>query len=103
MRPDRGNEVACCPLEPGSGRSEEHTSELQSRQYLVCRFLLEKKITLPLAARQVIPQKQSLPEWACSHSSSTTLSSEPCLSSSGLGGFPSPFVPANSRLRVYIG
>src|SRR3712207_8003188 len=28
-------------------RSEEHTSELQSRQYLVCRLLLEKKKTLP--------------------------------------------------------
>src|SRR3712207_9511742 len=27
----------------GYGRSEEHTSELQSRQYLVCRLLLEKK------------------------------------------------------------
>src|SRR3712207_8470361 len=27
-------------------RSEEHTSELQSRQYLVCRLLLEKKQTL---------------------------------------------------------
>src|SRR3712207_6954109 len=26
-----------------SARSEEHTSELQSRQYLVCRLLLEKK------------------------------------------------------------
>src|SRR3712207_7670347 len=29
-------------LVPGT-RSEEHTSELQSRQYLVCRLLLEKK------------------------------------------------------------
>src|SRR5947209_13219975 len=29
--------------EGGEGRSEEHTSELQSRQYLVCRLLLEKK------------------------------------------------------------
>src|SRR3712207_8734335 len=29
-------------LAPGA-RSEEHTSELQSRQYLVCRLLLEKK------------------------------------------------------------
>src|SRR3712207_8484836 len=29
--------------EPGKVRSEEHTSELQSRQYLVCRLLLEKK------------------------------------------------------------
>src|SRR5476651_1175078 len=28
---------------PANGRSEEHTSELQSRQYLVCRLLLEKK------------------------------------------------------------
>src|SRR5438445_5835808 len=31
-----------CSLERG-WRSEEHTSELQSRQYLVCRLLLEKK------------------------------------------------------------
>src|SRR3712207_8845972 len=28
---------------PRTRRSEEHTSELQSRQYLVCRLLLEKK------------------------------------------------------------
>src|SRR3712207_7723100 len=34
----------------GATRSEEHTSELQSRQYLVCRLLLEKKkkTTTPL-------------------------------------------------------
>src|SRR3712207_7030414 len=30
---------------PIADRSEEHTSELQSRQYLVCRLLLEKKKT----------------------------------------------------------
>src|SRR3712207_8224110 len=30
----------------GSRRSEEHTSELQSRQYVVCRLLLEKKQTV---------------------------------------------------------
>src|SRR3712207_7154162 len=30
-------------VERGTDRSEEHTSELQSRQYLVCRLLLEKK------------------------------------------------------------
>src|SRR3712207_7372461 len=29
--------------EPRQPRSEEHTSELQSRQYIVCRLLLEKK------------------------------------------------------------
>src|SRR3712207_7742384 len=33
--------VRSCRAE-GPGRSEEHTSELQSRQYLVCRLLLEK-------------------------------------------------------------
>src|SRR3712207_7124407 len=34
--------------QPDAQRSEEHTSELQSRQYLVCRLLLEKKkITRP--------------------------------------------------------
>src|SRR3712207_8985706 len=30
-------------VSPTRNRSEEHTSELQSRQYLVCRLLLEKK------------------------------------------------------------
>src|SRR3712207_8948335 len=33
------------PPSANSARSEEHTSELQSRQYLVCRLLLEKKNT----------------------------------------------------------
>src|SRR3712207_8328925 len=33
----------------GAERSEEHTSELQSRQYLVCRLLLEKKNLLFLS------------------------------------------------------
>src|SRR3712207_8347146 len=32
----------------GYHRSEEHTSELQSRQYLVCRLLLEKKKKTPI-------------------------------------------------------
>src|SRR3712207_8235993 len=30
-------------ISPRASRSEEHTSELQSRQYIVCRLLLEKK------------------------------------------------------------
>src|SRR3712207_8453970 len=33
------------PSDDRAERSEEHTSELQSRQYLVCRLLLEKKKT----------------------------------------------------------
>src|SRR3712207_8073080 len=37
-----------CVVDVTSGRSEEHTSELQSRQYLVCRLLLEKKTNQPL-------------------------------------------------------
>src|SRR3712207_7338259 len=41
--PDDRGQVALLPAEPARDRSEEHTSELQSRQYLVCRLLLEKK------------------------------------------------------------
>src|SRR3712207_7240658 len=37
--------VAAGPEGAVTARSEEHTSELQSRQYLVCRLLLEKKKT----------------------------------------------------------
>src|SRR3712207_8046867 len=48
----RDHALAAAPLGPvlregralaETARSEEHTSELQSRQYLVCRLLLEKK------------------------------------------------------------
>src|SRR3712207_7779921 len=35
----------------GAWRSEEHTSELQSRQYLVCRLLLDKKKREPDCSR----------------------------------------------------
>src|SRR3712207_8347958 len=47
--PDGGGRIsAILRRQPNLGtddRSEEHTSELQSRQYLVCRLLLEKKKT----------------------------------------------------------
>src|SRR5438445_9079705 len=43
-------------------RSEEHTSELQSRQYIVCRLLLEKKKTM-------------VPETPMTHSASTSVNS----------------------------
>src|SRR3712207_8268468 len=36
-------------------RSEEHTSELQSRQYLVCRLLLDKKTKLQPVALKAAP------------------------------------------------
>src|SRR3712207_8324033 len=39
----RGGDVLGAELDAEVLRSEEHTSELQSRQYLVCRLLLEKK------------------------------------------------------------
>src|SRR3712207_9018498 len=50
---DAGVEVAEGAADAGgsgvhaTSRSEEHTSELQSRQYLVCRLLLEKKKKRP--------------------------------------------------------
>src|SRR5690625_6205112 len=39
----RSHNLAYDNIIPGSVRSEEHTSELQSRGHLVCRLLLEKK------------------------------------------------------------
>src|SRR3712207_7289773 len=44
-RRHRGPLVRRDRADPRTRRSEEHTSELQSRQYLVCRLLLEKKKT----------------------------------------------------------
>src|SRR3712207_8377902 len=46
--------AAAAEVEPPPARSEEHTSELQSRQYLVCRLLLEKKNTLILLCYAVL-------------------------------------------------
>src|SRR3712207_6875443 len=53
---------ASSPSRALSTRSEEHTSELQSRQYLVCRLLLEKKTnpssrlrTTPVNVRAHLP------------------------------------------------
>src|SRR3712207_7778913 len=47
----RGVRPRACRRFPSSERSEEHTSELQSRQYLVCRLLLEKKSRTPYQRR----------------------------------------------------
>src|SRR3712207_7998692 len=52
-RPREGDAVA--------GRSEEHTSELQSRQYLVCRLLLEKKKTTPTSSTSRSPRAPRSP------------------------------------------
>src|SRR3712207_8887027 len=42
----------------GGTRSEEHTSELQSRQYLVCRLLLEKKKQRAARTQDTRPQSE---------------------------------------------
>src|SRR3712207_8761648 len=42
-----------------AGRSEEHTSELQSRQYLVCRLLLEKKLKTDLSLAMTIQNDEN--------------------------------------------
>src|SRR5438445_9766981 len=49
-----GGTTSICP------RSEEHTSELQSRQYLVCRLLLEKKKKKKIKkVKQIITHKHA--------------------------------------------
>src|SRR3712207_8374075 len=45
-----------------AARSEEHTSELQSRQYLVCRLLLEKKNTKHLTPHPLHCTAHSAPD-----------------------------------------
>src|SRR5258707_997877 len=61
---DRGVKLGIEPLHPAfvPERSEEHTSELQSRQYLVCRLLLEKKKTYAAQAQSplVVPADVTL-------------------------------------------
>src|SRR5436305_7563501 len=44
-----GHHESAQQVRPDRGRSEEHTSELQSRPHLVCRLLLEKKNRAPSA------------------------------------------------------
>src|SRR2546425_7975862 len=43
VKQERSGRISRCSLVAGPIRSEEHTSELQSLAYLVCRLLLEKK------------------------------------------------------------
>src|SRR3712207_7219992 len=45
--------TSLCKAHIAALRSEEHTSELQSRQYLVCRLLLEKKKTISTTSLHV--------------------------------------------------
>src|SRR5258707_8977718 len=51
------DDVLHAPRHPYTQRSEEHTSELQSRQYLVCRLLLEKKNNTCDVGRSSIPRQ----------------------------------------------
>src|SRR5258708_26223005 len=56
--------------ERGGGRSEEHTSELQSPDHLVCRLLLEKKkisIRLSTVTRSILPRRVKLTIVSVSH------------------------------------
>src|SRR5438445_10022322 len=60
---------ASCPDTSTSMRSEEHTSELQSRQYLVCRLLLEKKKTASTAPARPTPTRAANYVTSPAHSS----------------------------------
>src|SRR2546422_7671294 len=51
------------------GRSEEHTSELQSRLHLVCRLLLEKKNMSKFAKRFIQSGAKFIGGWCCPTSS----------------------------------
>src|SRR3712207_8989252 len=63
-----GRYASSCP-----NRSEEHTSELQSRQYLVCRLLLEKKRKPTTAASAALDVHQITLKGQCHHSTSSPI------------------------------
>src|SRR5258707_3323804 len=73
-------------MEVPAARSEEHTSELQSRQYLVCRLLLEKKkIKTTVTTQNPARTMDGEPQWHHVDSS----------------GSVSPLLSSYSRLIVY--
>src|SRR2546425_9187900 len=55
------------PWSKGSGRSEEHTSELQSLAYLVCRLLLEKKKKKTTQSNRTLNKTPPTPTARSSH------------------------------------
>src|SRR5947209_14170878 len=63
----RGRSPLSSGLRWPAGRSEEHTSELQSRQYLVCRLLLEKKKKKTVSTSVSRPHHKSVTPRALSH------------------------------------
>src|SRR5436309_12149758 len=58
----RSRSMPSCTGWHRAGRSEEHTSELQSRENLVCRLLLEKKKSRyrPCSGRDFVPESANL-------------------------------------------
>src|SRR5439155_3667858 len=51
----------CAAARTGCPRSEEHTSELQSRGHLVCRLLLEKKKSRAQKSTAAVTRAQTIP------------------------------------------
>src|SRR4029079_10820953 len=89
----------------GPARSEEHTSELQSLAYLVCRLLLEKKtkIAAPIATARVLnltwhvvnSHTTSAHRWSLS-SAASELAYTPCVSTVHFFFFKGPGPPGFS-------
>src|SRR3989442_7489900 len=57
----RGPERPCVHVQRLDVRSEEHTSELQSRPHLVCRLLLEKKKTNRCVLDRIVERQDTTP------------------------------------------
>src|ERR1017187_4580421 len=70
---------------PAKNRSEEHTSELQSPMYLVCRLLLEKKPHLVLR-----PEMHPLPMYSALHASKLPRPARPSHTTPMPSSMPAP-------------
>src|SRR5207302_3457605 len=80
------------PATHGALRSEEHTSELQSRENLVCRLLLEKK------KKTIVESEDNDVTWAIQQENTCTYETKP----SHMGQGEHPEVTIDTAGRIYI-
>src|SRR5258708_31519727 len=73
----RGREAPRCGSAPAHVRSEEHTSELQSPDHLVCRLLLEKKKKMT-SVQQISEHHRATQKATSNYSRSSCCTKEIC-------------------------
>src|SRR5947209_14545657 len=93
------NDSPACAVQLMLLRSEEHTSELQSRQYLVCRLLLEKKKKSgPKAHRRCFEPTHKRLRLSSTHQARHTLSPGQLTRAGNMHGSHTPAATTNEHM-----